>query len=229
VEKARWPAWQRFSCFIWDLRFIRGVRCGATSFAMQWMCGASESPRSNHLVPPVSIWECRRWSLFRLQSIFAILLGSSQWPWNMDDRVGCDYFRSRFLRAALLYALADQQSNPHASREKKKKTILTVAAVVFEGWPMNQLFMACRPQRNWGRRPICRESLGQRPILARKFLPKDKPGSPFARGNPKPDDIARKLGDYYNLDFPSPQAGFNKILFILETHTPCQPRATGWP
>jgi hypothetical protein len=136
--------------------------------------------------------------------IFAILLSRSM-AWNMDDRVVITMFVALLL-AGLLYAWRMHNLGP-----VQALTLLTML-LLFEVGNESSFMLADR--NDWGRRQFIEKAWSNGDLA--DFLQR-QPG-PF-RVETQTEDIVRNWGDYYNLDFPSAQAGVTINSFNLETHT----------
>src|SRR5258706_994911 len=201
VEKARVPA---MATLLFHLGFAVIAAFGVDALRSQAAEGGSESPgsksywfrRINVGVAAVGAVMCA--------IIFAILLNRSM-GWNMDDRVGLTMFVT-LLMAALLYAW---RTNNLSSTQAV--TLLTLLLLLEVG---NESNFMLADRNDWGRRQFVEKAWGNGDLA--DFL-QGQPG-PF-RVETQTDDIARNWGDYYNLDFPSAQAGVTINSFNLETHT----------
>jgi hypothetical protein len=136
--------------------------------------------------------------------IFAILLSRSM-AWNMDDRVVVTMFVTLLL-ASLLYAWRTNNLSP-----VQAVTLLTLLLLFEVG---NEAGFMLADRNDWGRRQFVEKAWSNGDLA--DFLQR-QPG-PF-RVETQTDDIVRNWGDYYNLDFPSAQAGVTINSFNLETHT----------
>lgn len=197
VEKARVPAMA-------TLLFHAGLAILA-AFGVDALQPSAQSP------PEDSPW-VRRINLGVL--VFAIvtaitamaILLAKRFQWDTDDRVMVTMLVA-VLMAALIYAWRK------GSLTRRQAVTLLTLLLLFEVGDETSYRLADR--NDWGRRNFLEKAWGNRDI------------ADFLNAQPKPfriesqtDDIVRNWGDFYNLDFPSAQAGVTVNTYHLETHTP---------
>ena len=136
-------------------------------------------------------------------TVLAVLI-AKRFQWDFDDRVVMTVFIS-ILMAALLYAWRTQ------SLTRRQSVTLLILLLLFEAGQHSSFTLADRNDSD--RRTFLDKAWGNGDIAA--FLHK-QPG-PF-RVETETDDIVRNWGDFYNLDFPTAQAGVTVNTFLLETY-----------
>jgi hypothetical protein len=204
VEKARVPAMAKL---LFDAAFCVLAACGVDALA-----ASNESEEAgSHWIRRINLGV----------AVFALILGATllavlvankfQWDWN--DRVAMTVLFS-ILMAALLYAWrTGNVTRPQA-------VTLLALLLLFEVGQQASFMLADRNDSD--RRRFLDKAWGNADIG--EFLER-QPG-PF-RVATQTEDIARNWGDFYNVDFPTAQAGVTVNSFLLPTHLPSVAKLVG--
>ena len=194
VEKARVPS---MAIVLFDIGFAV-----LAAFAVDVLLGSGEPPsrwvrRINMLVAAFGT---------TLGIIVLAVLIAKNFQWDFDDRVAITVYIS-ILMAALMYAWRTR------GLTSRQAVILLILLLLFELGNQAGLTLA---DRNDASRQVFLDKVSSNRDIA-DFLHR-QPG-PF-RVEAQTDDITPNWGDFYNVDFPTAQAGVTVNTFRLETWKP---------
>jgi len=195
VEKARVPAMAKL---LFDIAFTV-----LAAFGVDALAAPKESEdASSRWIRRINIGVAA-FALILGVTVLALLVASKfQWEW--DDRVAMTVLFSVLL-AALFYAW-----RTHNLTRRQALTLLTLL-LLFEAGNQSSFMLADRNDSD--RRNFLDKAWGNADIA--EFLHR-QPG-PF-RVETQTEDIVRNWGDFYNVDFPTAQAGVTVNSFLLPTH-----------